>query len=316
MLDALIDITGNTNSPEFKIAAPLLNHIEVLHSGLPGWTEIRCIWPDKIDRRPTVCMWAQCTDKHTQAKNALRAAKANMMGYGIYVGVATRGAAKDERHGGQIADVEHISALWVDMDGGNLQALKSFEPSASLILETGGGWHGYWMLKVAQYPTETHRRILRGIAKALNADIKCAEFARVMRAMGSHNTKTERNMARVITLRWEPSWRYVIEDFAHLAEVETEIVRSAKPAVSDEIPEWISDYMKAPPSKYRNCTLYRMAASLKDIGWNEADTLALVGGFAGLDDKEIGKTVHSAYAKPARGQVVKNREDLRSIARS
>jgi len=316
MLDALIDM-ADTQSDEYRIAAPLLNHVETLHSGLPGWTEISVIHPDIMHRPKMVALWARCTDEHQMAVNALRAAKANLMGYGLYIGITTRKAQKTEHERGTIQDAMHISALWVDLDGGELSTITEFEPTPSMILATGGGYHAYWMLRVAQYPNDIHRRTMRGLAKALNADIKVAEFARVLRAMGSYNTKPGRDNARCITHKWEPSTRYGIEDFAHLAEVETEIVRSATPAVSDEVPEWISDYMQTPPARgERNATLYRMAATLKDIGRGELDTLALVGGFAGLDDKEIGITVHSAYAKPARGQVVKSREDMRSIARA
>jgi len=316
MLDALIDI-ADTQSDEYRIAAPLLNHIEALHGGLPGWTEISVIHPDIMHKPKMVALWARCTDGHRMAVNALRAANANLHGYGLYIGITTRKAEKSSHERGLIKDAMHIPALWVDLDGGELSSLTEFEPTPSMILATGGGYHAYWMLRVAQYPNDIHRRTMRGLAKALNADIKVAEFARVLRALGSYNTKPERNMARVITLRWEPSWRYGIEDFAHLAEVETEVVRSSTPTVSDEVPGWISDYMKTPPARgERNATLYRMASTLKDIGWSEVNTLALVGGFAGLEDREIGTTVHSAYTKPARGQVVRSREDMRSVARA
>lgn len=320
MIDALIDITENTNSPEFKIAAPLLNHIEVLHSGLPGWTEIRCIWPDKADKRATVCLWAKCTDEVTQAKNALQAAKANLMGYGIYIGVATRKASKDERHGGRIPDAEHIRALWVDLDGGSVDALMHFEPKASIILETGGGWHGYWMLKIAQYPKDMHRWVLRGLAKTFQADPKVAEFARVMRALGSYNTKPERNMARVIIRRWEPQVRYTIEDFAHLVEIDEPVVRSAEPLQrSVELPEdmgWIDYYLKTPPAEgKRNATLYKIASALKDEMWSEGDVLDKVGSFAGLQTEEIETTVHSAFKHAPQGRVVKGITDTRAAAR-
>jgi len=316
MLDALIDIS-DTQSDEYRIAAPLLNHIQTLHGGLPGWTEISVIHPDPTHKPKMVALWARCTDEHQMAVNALRAANANLQGYGLYIGITTRRAEKSSHERGLIKDAMHIPALWVDLDGGELSGLTEFQPTPSMILATGGGYHAYWMLNVAQYPTEIHRRTLRGLAKTLNADIKVAEFARVLRALGSYNTKEGRNNARCITHKWDPSLRYQLESFAHLAEVDTKVVRSSTPVESNEVPEWIGAYMKTPPARgERNATLYRMSASLKDIGWNEADTLALVGGFAGLEDREIVSTVRSAYAKTARGQIVRSREDMRSIARA
>jgi hypothetical protein len=318
MLDALVDITGKTTSQEFKIAAPLLNHVETLHSGLPGWTEISAIHPDIMHKPKMVAMWARCTDEHQMAVNALRAAKANLMGYGLYIGITTRKAQKTEHERGTIKDAMHIPALWVDLDGGELSNLTEFEPTPSIILATGGGYHAYWMLKVAQYPNDIHRRTMRGLAKALNADIKVAEFARVLRALGSYNTKPERNMVRVITLRWEPSWRYGIEDFAHLAEVQTPVVRSTDKTQYDAtIPDWIQEYLDNPPSPgQRNSTLFRVAGGLHDRNWTEQDALGKLLGFAGLDDKEVEQVVHSAFVRPVRGVIVKNRDGIRTAARA
>lgn len=295
-----------------------MNHIEALHAGLPGWTEISCIHPDPTHKPKMVSLWARCTDKRKMAEIALRAAKGNLQGYGLYIGITTRKGEKPSHERGKIGDAEHISALWVDMDGGDLDALMRFRPAASLILETGGGWHGYWLLNYAQFPTDVHRRTLRGLAKTLGADIKCAEFARVLRALGSYNTKPERNMARVLIRRWEPQWHYKIEEFAHLMEVEHSIVRSFDPPeCTGEMPAWISEYLQAPPAPgQRNATLYRIAATLKDKGWQAIDVLARVAGFAGLDDEEVKQTVQSAYTKAARGSIVHSRDDVRRLARA
>src|SRR4030042_800470 len=177
MLDALIAL-ADTHSDEYKTAAPLLNHVGTLHHGLPGWTEISVIHPDPTHKPKMVALWARCTDEHQMAVNALRAANANLQGYGLYIGITSRKAEKSSHERGLIKDAMHIPALWVDLDCGETSTLTDFEPAPSMILATGGGYHAYWMLAIAQYPTEIHRRTLRGLAKALHADIKWPEFPR------------------------------------------------------------------------------------------------------------------------------------------
>lgn len=319
MLDALIDLTGTTTTPEFKIAAPLLNHIETLHGACRGWTEVSVIHPTPSEGQPrTVTLWAYCEDKEQQAKNALRAARANIQGYGVYVGICPRKEAKTAYHRGKIKDAIGITALWCDLDSNDITTLKAFEPQASIILATGGGFHGYWMLERPELPSDAHRLAMRGIAKAIGADTSVCEFARVLRALGSYNTKPGRNNARCIILRWEPDRRYELRDFAHLIEAEPpKPVRSADPVEYDaEIPAWIQEYLDRPPAKgQRNSTLFRVAGGLHDRNWTEQDALGLLRGFGGLDDKEVEQAVHSAFVRPARGAVVRGRTDTRAAAR-
>lgn len=58
-----------------------------------------------------------------------------------------------------------------------------------------------------------------------------------------------------------------------------------------------------------------MAGGLHDRNWTEQDALGVLRGFAGLDDKEIEQVVRSAFVRPVRGVIVKDRDGIRTAAR-
>jgi len=118
----------------------------------------------------------------------------------VFFGVGLRWDKKgDEDH------VALIPALWVDMDwkdfeGGKKEALEkviAYEHKPSIILESGHGFHLYFLLKEPLEVTPENRSYirsqLRGLAEDLNGDLQCCDLARKMRVPGTLNWKEERN---------------------------------------------------------------------------------------------------------------------------
>jgi putative DNA primase/helicase len=110
----------------------------------------------------------------------------------VYFGVATRWL----RAGSKQACAE-IPALWIDMDwkefiGGRKAAaelLKQFPMEPSIIVNSGHGYHVFWLLKrpvAARLDVEAY---LKGLASALNGDRAAAEVARILRVPGTFNFK-------------------------------------------------------------------------------------------------------------------------------
>src|SRR5690606_15613815 len=98
-----------------------------------------------------------------------------------------------------------VPALWIDVDSTqrakDLERLKSFDLAPSYIINSGGGWHGYWLLNEAfELKDEDDRKkitaILRGLFSALGGDPEYVKtVAGIMRLPESINTKPERNNA-------------------------------------------------------------------------------------------------------------------------
>lgn len=314
MIDHLLQ-QCDVNSPEFRIAAPVLNHVAILHDRLPGYTELSCFDPTK--QRPPHIYWSKCSDHAELARIAVKAASDNLSGYGLYIGIASRKAPTDSR--GFEKDAEHIRVLWADVDcknGGTLEQVLDFEPTPSIVFSSGGGFHPYWILSYGVTPTQHHKDIMRGIARRLKGD-NVGDFARVFRCLGSYNTKPGRDNRRVLIERYDPELVYNIEDFAHLAEPEqVRVVRNDMPIERTDMPAWVAHLRDAPPATERNNTLFRIASSLHNRGWDIADVASEFMGFGGLPEAESIRTIQSAFNRPRRGQAISSRDDLRAAARA
>lgn len=104
----------------------------------------------------------------------------------VYVGAAPRTRPK----GGRDA-VEHVWSLWADCDGPDaVAALKTFRPMPSVIVATGSGSNvqAWWPLTdplSANGVEEANRRL----ARALGADERATDAARILRPPGTWNWK-------------------------------------------------------------------------------------------------------------------------------
>jgi hypothetical protein len=105
----------------------------------------------------------------------------------VFVGVVPR-----RRHGGGRRDlVERAGVLWVDCDSSeSVEALRRFRPMPAMVVSSGSNQnrHAYWFL---DEPAELDviERVNRRLAGALDADLRCADAARILRPVGSVNRK-------------------------------------------------------------------------------------------------------------------------------
>lgn len=121
-------------------------------------------------------------------------------GMGVFFGVCTRvhGATSGNRE-----SVAECPALWVDIDcldqklpGAEVLAVLEYLPCPpSIIVNSGGGIHAYWMLEepAKLQGNERTRAMIesanRTLAQVLAGDMKAIDLPRVMRLPGTHNTK-------------------------------------------------------------------------------------------------------------------------------
>lgn len=124
------------------------------------------------------------------------------IGRAVYFGVATRqpGFGKGDR-----AHCCELPALWVDIDTYKLNITKEqaidaasnqIEYPPSIIVDSGGGIHCYWLLREPIDIRKTDRDeqivdVLKQLAGILAGDLSVCDLARIMRLPGTHNTKTD-----------------------------------------------------------------------------------------------------------------------------
>src|SRR5690606_30664718 len=118
------------------------------------WLELRCIHPGTGEVRS---LWSQI-DNAKQTQAILTAAdRHNKEGFGVYFAPCLR---KEKQ--GSAASAILLPALWLDVDcdddlhkrENGLAKLHDFNPAPSIVVNSGGGWHGYWLLD-EPFPLET-----------------------------------------------------------------------------------------------------------------------------------------------------------------
>lgn len=312
------------DEPQANISIP--DFLNALYAGIDdGWLELTFIAPDGIRLYPKVVVsWLPMPlvigGVHLDAIN-----RGNRKGYSCYFGVTVRDKRYEaqtgtSKHGnaytyyprGKQADARYMTAVWLDADGGyedGLAQIARLPLPPSIIVNSGGGAHAYWLLDKPLLLTEFNRtlaqRTLRGVALAAGSDTKVAEFARVMRLPNTINTKPERGgvFAEVTTFtNTRYSYHEVEMNFAPFAApAQPRILRNV-PASACEIPIWVRRYLEVGAAQgERNNRLYAAACCYRDAGlglFQAEDELGARALADGLDEGEIERTIQSAYARP------------------
>lgn len=136
------------------------------------------------------------------------------IGENVYFGVCTR-KGNDGSKGG----VKEISTFWADIDWKDLprgkaeadDLIKKFPLKPSMLVESGHGYHPYWILNQPEEACPEMEGLLKGITKALKGDRSAAELARILRVPETFNYKDGEKI--LATLRPDNGLRYTLNDF-------------------------------------------------------------------------------------------------------
>ena len=155
---------------------------------------LTAIHPDKRQRTPSRHISIRDESQLVESIDCLM--KTNELGWGAYVGLATRQAGLTRWQRGGVSQIVELPALFVDVDLRSPQALvnlKRFTPTPSWIVHSGGGFHAYWLLDRPTSDFKTAQHLLDQLAKALNGDR--LSVAQSMRLVGTRNVKVGRHDA-------------------------------------------------------------------------------------------------------------------------
>ena len=218
-----------------------------LYKGCAGRLEVRAL-PSKSQRffelNDYVGMARFCEDK----------------GEDLYFGVATRRSDRD----GTLANCAQLPALFVDLDMAGatkadaLSRLNACLCPPSVVINSGGGYHAYWLLREPlelDDAKEDAYRFLRGLAAEIGGDPAAAEPARILRIPNTLNYKYSPSR-RVTVVVFEPDRRYKPSDFDWLPEANGRPNSSAS----------LVDLSEPIRQGQRNEQLYRLGRGLKAKG--------------------------------------------------
>ncbi|NJL57765.1 hypothetical protein HC928_23510 [bacterium] len=300
--------------------------LRALYGSAPDdlYLELRCIHPGTGEVRR---FWGLMSDKPGIAAALKQAEGLNEAGYGVYFAPCLRSQKK-----GNAASAALLPALWIDIDGPeehrqrDLERLQTFDPSPSVIVSSGGGWHGYWLLDEPLLLDEENKqkigRVMQGLFSALGGDEGYVKsVASVMRLPGSINTKPDRDGAAVEITDWHPDRRYPLDCFDWLeVQPRPKVERIGSLNVvtlngNAPLPPRTESYLSSGATNgNRNHELFAAACQLRDAGYSQSDAeRELVSRYVAdgngsenptVREKEARATVTSAFSQPPREPIV------------
>lgn len=294
--------------------------LKLFYHAVPyGWLELTLL---KADCYPRV-YWMELPNSLNDAQLAYLEEQ-NEHGWNVYFGVTVR-SVKQDKGRGKRGDALFTRVLWADMDEKTPEAYQRLRAAnPSLIIDSGGGYHGYWLLNAVltlngnPVPADTPRgvfaaadddllkRTLKGLAVCLQADVKVAEYARIMRLPGFANMKPERGGALCHVVE-DKLYTYDFMDlalaYAPYVKSELKVERKFTPPTDDTLPLTVQRYLQSGAAQgERNSTLNKMAYILHSIGKSHSEIVNLLAARAsadGLPDHEIQQTIDSACSAQA-----------------
>ena len=128
---------------------------------------------------------------------------------------ANRGVFFTVNHGGHNdKDITRINAQFAEIDNlpleEQLELIKKFTLSPSLIVKTRKSLHCYWLVRDAK--VERFRHIQKQLVAHFGADPACVNESRVMRLPRFYHTKQEHIMVECI--KFNPELRYTQEELS------------------------------------------------------------------------------------------------------
>ncbi|MCE5210740.1 MAG: AAA family ATPase [Deltaproteobacteria bacterium] len=217
----------------------------------------------------------------------------------IYVGVATRQDGK----GGK-ANIEEIPAVWVDIDFKDIdrnevdKRIKIFSLQPSIIVNSGNGYHLYWILKTPAKINDIQKieDINKRLVNNFGGDKGSADAAHILRLPGTYNIKY--NPPRPVTLQqMKQDVAYDLNDFDFLQLPPS----SLQPIAIGNPSSTFTKLLDGVNEGNRHTTLVSLAGHFREKNLPEDETQRLLTlwnreNHPPLEEKELKETIKYSYS--------------------
>jgi P4 family phage/plasmid primase-like protien len=160
-----------------------------------------------------------------------------------YFGVHPSSNPKSSRNRAKSTDIAAVNCLFADLDGKRFDRGKRaawshvelLDPPPSVIVDSGGGYHAYWLLAepfllATAAERERARRLQAGWAALVGGDNGAKDLTRVLRVPGTTNYKPDYapDFPQVQFVKADLDWLYDLEALAALIPTPCSEARSHK----------------------------------------------------------------------------------------
>ena len=191
-------------------------------------------------------------------------------GWDVYYGVLLRNSMK----GTAAACPDWTSILWADIDGKNfankgaaLAALNLYPIRPSIVVDSGNGFHAYWLLD-NPLPKGEAQLAMKEIARICGGDA-VSDFPRILRLPDTRNYKKP-PYPPVRLLRLDRAQLYRPTDFVVPEKKTTRKREILNDGDLTKIPVWLSELIKdGAPRGQRSETSFKVCLWLLRYGINE-----------------------------------------------
>lgn len=227
----------------------------------------------------------------------------NRAGFDVYIRVAVSQTDASTK-----TDITAVPALWCDVDDLDPAGYnRLIEHGVSIIVLSGGGYHGYWLLD-APFPVTADNmhhveNTLKGLAQRVGADKKATDITRVLRLPDFQNNKPKYPtppMCRVIYTDINRLHRFHDLKLKYqIREKLPPVHQSIPESMIENLPRYVQDYLNTGAVKgERNTRLYSCARAYNDRLIPQAQAISDLSPVAigtGLAESEVMNTIKSAY---------------------
>ncbi len=191
--------------------------LSAVYAGLStGYWEVRCL----REKQDTTQRFYHLPFDSSEV-NWDELARTNGIGFGIYFGVCPR-----EEKKGTSDTVRTAPALWADVDAKRfdgdkpsaLAVLKRLpaELQPSIIVDSGHGYHFYWLLTCPVSFDATFSATLKGLQQTLDSD-PVFDAARILRLPGFENRKDPAEPVPCCIVSFDADRRFTLDAFSNFA---------------------------------------------------------------------------------------------------
>jgi len=267
----------------------MIEFLSTLWAGSTGYGELRF-----LGRKPHQEFF-KLEDPYALGHVEQQARRYSEDGQDVYFGVLPRRSAR----GTADAVTNNPYVLWADVDAkgrtqsGCFVALGKITVPPAIIVDSGHGYHAYWLLDNGGVPWEQARLAMKGIAFVVGGDA-VYDKARVLRVPGTKNWKVGVNIDHgkdVRLVRFDPVGNYhPFSDFAAYVDIGADLERPAwmpprrvfvhtspRDGVKRDVPWTLLEKMMTDPGKgLRSEHVFSIVCGLLELGYDGGEIEDLI----------------------------------------